>query len=210
MVKGAYPSLLKHKIREACPGKQVFVKNFGVASKTVFPTHGDGYANTTAFASAVDYPAQYAVIMLGTTDAEKKNWRGARTFRRHYVDLVQSFARQHRKVLLVTPPPVFDTTSAVRESGRFNKDLIRYEIRDIIRECSQSLRLPLLDLVNVFDAVDGIHDAREDLDSADPQVSQRADRLIDEYFTNGWFPTPLGNEVIAQAVYDQIATLAVG
>ena len=163
---------LGHKL-----GNNYLVGNFGIGGATVDADSGSGYINETAFTVAKDFQPNIVVIMLGTNDANPTLNESAESFLANYKELVVAFQELDTKpqVWLVEPPPIF------MNSGNLNNTELTQKIIPSIRQLSQQMNLPIIDVNS-------------------PLLEHQ------DYFIDGIHPKVNGARIIAETIYSAIIT----
>jgi lysophospholipase L1-like esterase len=156
-------------------GKDYWVKNFGISSRTMLNKGDYPYMNETAWKDALAFKPDIVVIKLGTNDSKPENWKYGAEFKQDLQqmittlrpDLVQPIKKKGKKktavqpvgprILLCTPIPAF------KPSWNINDSVIVNQIIPIQQEVAKEYNLEVIDLHTLFandgDKVlpDGIH-----------------------------------------------------
>jgi acyl-CoA thioesterase-1 len=124
-------------------GTNYIVGNKGLSGATLL-TNGDlPYFGSTTFAGSQKFSPGVFVIMLGSNDSKPQNWVYGTNFYSNYVNLVGAYTNltSHPRVLLCTPPPVFN-------NGAFaiNPGIVATNISPLIRQLGSDLKLRVIDL----------------------------------------------------------------
>lgn len=182
-----YGSGLPKEIRsEACyPGRlqqllgmHYQVMNYGVSGRTLMENTERAYRDTGYVDMVKLQNPDVIFLMLGTNDSKLGVWDSVQ-YHKEYVALVkelQTIAGQP-DIYLMIPPEAFPGEDGVIVYGIRN-DVIRDEMRDIVRIVAEETGAELIDLY----AVTEDHP---------------------EYFMDGVHPNQQGYEVLADAVYRQ-------
>jgi lysophospholipase L1-like esterase len=135
----SYPAKLQKLL-----GTNYLVQNFGVSGTTVL-TNGDApYRFTSSFIvswARVPYP-DIVVILLGSNDSKPLNWMYGTNFYSDYQNLagIYTNATSHPRVLIGTPPPVFNTGFA-----GINPGIVATNIAPLVRQLGTNMNLQLID-----------------------------------------------------------------
>ncbi len=166
-----YTSMLQDEL-----GENYAVKNFGVDGSAVTIDSIKPYMEQAAFFKALDYKPDVIVIMLGTNDANEKNYENIHDFSRDYESLIEAFRRStsDEQIYLVEPPPVLENGLNITDAN-----LVEGVIPQIAR-VADNLGLPTIN----------IHSA----------ISNSSD-----YFFDGVHPNEDGATIIANAIDEAIS-----
>lgn len=154
-----YPAKLQKLLGEA-----YLVQNFGVNSGTIQKISDKPYWNQTNFQKSTDFLPNIVLLMLGTNDSKKQNWRGASLFKADYQAMIQHYQTHSSNpaLYLMTPPTAYIMKG--NEDLNFNMTLrVMEEIVVLVKELAKSTQLPCLDLNTAtaghpeFFPLDGIH-----------------------------------------------------
>jgi acyl-CoA thioesterase-1 len=135
----SYPAKLQKLL-----GTNYVVQNFGVSGTTVL-TNGDApYRFTSSFIvswARVPYP-DIVVILLGSNDSKPQNWIYGTNFYSDYQALagIYTNASSHPRVLIGTPPPVFNTGFA-----GINPGIVATNIAPLVRQLGTNANLQVID-----------------------------------------------------------------
>ena len=156
-------------------GKDYWVKNFGISSRTMLNKGDYPYMNETAWKDALAFKPDIVVIKLGTNDSKPENWKYGVEYKQDLQqmittlrpDLAQPIKKKSKKksavqnvgprILLCTPIPAF------KPSWNINDSVIVNQIIPIQQEVAKEYNLEVIDLHTLFandgDKVlpDGIH-----------------------------------------------------
>ncbi len=117
------------------------VQNFGVSGATAQKTGDKPYNETKAYEPSVAYKADILVFMLGSNDSKPYNWTDEQTFKRQYLELLDSYLVDNSpEIYLCTVSQVFykdnNQTSGVStyDIQRDKVDIINKVIREVAVE----------------------------------------------------------------------------
>jgi lysophospholipase L1-like esterase/pimeloyl-ACP methyl ester carboxylesterase len=129
----SYPSQL-----QAMLGEKWEVKNFGVPARTLLKKGIHPYWIEKAFADAQDYNPDIVIILLGTNDADPKNWIHQDEFSSDYRKMVETFQALPSKprVFVCRPTPTPDQAADAT---------IKIEIQKI-NALAQEMKLDVIDM----------------------------------------------------------------
>ena len=93
-------------IRQMLGTKEYQVGNFGVEGVTVQKKGNIPYVNETVYEKSLKYDADIVVMILGTNDSKKVNWKNTESFEKDYRELTENYEKlpQTPKLILATPP----------------------------------------------------------------------------------------------------------
>lgn len=134
----SYPARLQQLI-----GTNYIVGNKGYSGSTLL-TNGDlPYFGSATYNGSLKFsPAAY-VIMLGSNDSKPQNWVYGTNFYSNYVDLIGVYSNlaSHPRILICTPPPVFNNGAYA-----INPGIVATNISPIIRQLGSDLGLQVIDM----------------------------------------------------------------
>ena len=155
-----YPAQLQQLL-----GKDYWVKNFGVSSRTQLNKGDYPYMNEQAWKDALAFKPDVVIIKLGTNDSKPENWQYGADFKKDLQqmittlrpDLVQQPATKKKskkqktvpqnvspKIFLCTPIPAFKPT------WNINDAVITNEIIPIQQEVAKEYGLQVIDLHTLY------------------------------------------------------------
>jgi sialate O-acetylesterase len=142
-------------------GPSAEVRNFGVNGATALKHGTRPYADQQAYRDALAFKPQFAVIMLGTNDTNKKSWSDYHDdFTSDYLAIINdlSVANPDAQFWLCTPPPLFRDRGAAWDTDAILKEQIVPKINEIARR----KKCNLIDGYTLFadksaDFADGVH-----------------------------------------------------
>ena len=183
-----YPAMLQKKL-----GKDYWVKNFGVCSRTMLNKGDWPYMNEMAWQDALAFKPDVVVIKLGTNDSKPENWQYGSEFRQDLEQMITTLrpdlaqpakkAKKAKKaaiveakprILLCTPIPAFKSTWNIGDS------VITNAIIPIQQEVAKKYGLQVVDLHTLY-ANDG-------------------DKMLDD----GIHPDPKGAARLADIIADAL------
>jgi acyl-CoA thioesterase-1 len=119
------------------------VRNFGVSGATLLKDGNKPYRDESAFAAALAFEPDVAVIELGTNDSKPVNWDAhSASFVEDYLALIEQFREldSHPRIWICLPVPAYDMRWDIRN------DVIVNEIMPMIREVADRADVPLIDM----------------------------------------------------------------
>jgi acyl-CoA thioesterase I len=145
----ATPSVQSYPARlQQLMGTNYDVGNFGVSGTTLL-TNGDmPYVDqNSTFVGSQRFGPVAIVIMLGSNDSKPQNWVYGTNFYSNYVNLIAVYTNlpSHPRVLICTPPPVFNNGTA-----NINPGIVATNISPIIRELGTNLNLQVIDFQSLL------------------------------------------------------------
>lgn len=159
-------------------GESRQVLNYGISAATLYKG-GDHPYKEEFLEAAIKVQGEVYLIMLGTNDSKPYNWN-REGYERALLELVNCLRKNvpQAKVLLMTPPRAFPTKNG-KIAFDISNDRIHDEISPILRQTAEKEGLGLVDLYALTDN-------------------------HPEYFDDGVHPNRLGNEAIAQCIFDAL------
>lgn len=147
------------------------VHNFGLAGRSLQSTADYPYFKEKNAQLSLYLAASFVVIMIGSNDSRDPYWNRER-FEAEYRQMVASYQALPSQPELILVVPPFVPTS------RFGLDneKIRVDLQEIIPRIATDYKTKL---VNLYPLTEG----------------------QDSYYSDGLHLTPLGNQVVAQAIY---------
>lgn len=154
-----YPAKLQKLL-----GEKYLVRNFGVNSGTMQKVSDKPYWEQTNFKKSTDFLPNIVILMLGTNDSKRHNWRGASLFKSDYRDMLRHYQSltSAPKLYLMTPPTAYIVKR--NKDLNFNMTLdVMEEITCLIKEIAKAEHLPCIDLHAAtaghpeYFPLDGIH-----------------------------------------------------
>ena len=152
------------RLQQMLGTKEYQVGNFGVEGVTVQKKGNVPYVNDPVYEKSLKYDADIIVMLLGTNDSKKVNWKNAESFAKNYRELVEKYEKlsQTPKLILATPPKVFPPSPEWNEDTLMSDAVLKEEC-EIIKKIGKEKKIPVLDLYTLtenhpqwFNA-DGIH-----------------------------------------------------
>lgn len=134
----SYPARLQRLL-----GTNYVVKNYGVSGRTLLKQGDFPYWKEAFFKQSHDFYPDIVIIQLGTNDSKPQNWRYSTNFVADYEELIAGYSilTNAPQVYLCTPCPVYASGAYDIRPG-----VIATNIVPMVRELSQRLSLPLIDL----------------------------------------------------------------
>ena len=142
-----YVSLLKAKVKEDFPDKEIYIRNRGIngeSSRAGLKRIDD---------ELISYRPSLTIMLFGSNDCAYNSWYhvGLEEFRHNYDIIIQKIIAIGSKIILLTPTPVIEDNEMPFID---NSELDKY--CEIIKEMSEKYKLPLIDMNKVFsDASNG-------------------------------------------------------
>lgn len=159
-------------------GDDFQVLNYGISGATLLRSGNQPYKQDFLDV-AIQANAELYLIMLGTNDSKPYNWKGEQ-FERELLAWIETIRTEdsHRDVVLMMPPKAFPIKKG-KVAFDISNDTISGELYQIILRVAEREKVPLIDLYA--------------LTSEHP-----------EFFGDGVHPNTLGNQVIAQHIYEKL------
>lgn len=177
--KQSFPALLEKKTNFVYQ----FV-NYGLPGRCLMKETSDPFSNDEYYETSLKINAETYLILLGTNDAVSFNWNiegneSGELFKKDLEEFVLSYLnlKHHPKVVLMTPPDAIYSDDK-EELIILQNNLEKY-VRPIIKEVAQKYHLLCIDLY--------------------PLTKDKK-----EYFDDGIHPNLLGNELIAELIYQEL------
>lgn len=159
----AYPAQLAARL-----GPSHEVRNFGVGGATLIRDGDRPYTKTKAFADALAWRPEVAIVQLGTNDTvegKRGNWSKRSSLAASAEEIVDRLRKANVdvEVLLVAPSPIFAKKRGLSEARRKNLEERAPRLREIARVLKtvafeKSVRFVTLDRVlRARDVTDGVH-----------------------------------------------------
>ncbi len=175
--KNNYPNVLQNLL-----GEEYNVQNFGVSGATAQNTGDKPYSETKSYVPSIEYKADILVFMLGSNDSKPYNWTDAESFKKQYIELLNSYLTEKSpKVYLCTVSEVFYTDEN-QTSGSSTYDIQRdkvNEINNVIREVAEENGYSLIDIYSIT-------------------------KEHPEWYKDNIHPEAVGANAIAQEIYNNI------
>ena len=136
-----YPAQLQQML-----GKDYWVKNFGVSSRTMLNKGDYPYMNEMAWRDALAFKPDIVIIKLGTNDSKPENWQYGSEFKKdlkQMIDVLRS-ADNKPKIFLCTPIPAFKSTWNISD------EVIVNNIIPIQKQVAKEYKLEVIDLHTLF------------------------------------------------------------
>lgn len=135
------------RLQQMLGTKEYQVGNFGVEGVTVQKKGNIPYVNETVYEKSLKYDADIVVMILGTNDSKKVNWKNTESFEKDYRELTENYEKlpQTPKLILATPPKVFEASAEWNEDTLMSDAVIQEECK-IIKKIGEEKKIPVLDL----------------------------------------------------------------
>lgn len=169
---------LENRVGDAYPsilleklGSNYQVSNFGMSGRSLLSTTEYPYLQEKNAKLSLESESDIVIIMIGSNDSRPAFWNREQ-FIKEYRELVALYiAMSSQPDVLLVVPPYVPTS-------RFglNNAVVRDDLQEIIPQVAKEFKLPY---VNLYPVTEG--------------------HL--EYYSDGLHLTPLGNRVIAEAIY---------
>ena len=175
----------KHQTWEFCLesklGEEWQVLNYGISGRTLLSDGDYPYVHEKQYAASKGVCADKYIIMLGTNDSKPYNWKKD-AYYEELVQFVEEYVslENHPAVILMTPPSCYVDPKLGRIGFDIDGNLVASDIRSFVLEIGEKLGLKVIDL-HSFTA------------------------NHEEWFVDGVHPNQLGNEKIAEFIYESIA-----
>lgn len=100
----SYPAVLQKLL-----GDGYEVRNFGANSATVQEQANRPYLEKKIFQESLSWEPEIVVVMMGTNDAKKQNWKGAEAYLAAMEKLISCYQAlsSNPKIYVLTPPKAF-------------------------------------------------------------------------------------------------------
>lgn len=138
------------------------VLNYGISGATLLSQGDQPYASDF-WEAAKDQKAQTYILMLGTNDSKPQNWNAEAYAGQLDERVLELKGVAANTVYLMAPPPAFKQNETDQYAVYdIDGDVIRDEIRDIVRECAERNGIGFIDLYALMDGHpehmdDGVH-----------------------------------------------------
>ncbi|MDR3225330.1 MAG: InlB B-repeat-containing protein [Clostridiales Family XIII bacterium] len=152
--KTCYPAQLQELL-----GETYLVKNFGIKGTTIGRPSSAPYTDTSQFADAIDFKPDIVIILMGTNDAQPRNWKDSAQFESDYHDIFTFFSLlpSTAKVYTASLPDIIGGPGA-----GFNLTALS-EINGVISAYNTAQGIPIIDVASAiagnqyYYQGDGIH-----------------------------------------------------
>lgn len=135
-----YPAQLQQLL-----GKDYWVKNFGVSSRTMLNKGDYPYMNEMAWKDALAFKPDIVIIKLGTNDSKPENWQYGAEFKQDLQQMITTLRKNNNpKIFLCTPIPAFKPTWNISDSVIVNI------IIPIQQDVAKKNKLQVIDLHTLF------------------------------------------------------------
>lgn len=150
------------------------VSNYGLSGRSLQSTADFPYFNEKNAQLSLESEADIVIIMIGSNDSRGPYWNRER-FIREYREMAEQY------MALSSQPDVYLVIPPYVPTSRFglNNQIIEDELQKIIPAIGNELGLPVINLYTVTEG-----------------------HL--EYYSDGLHLTPLGNQVIAEEIYQHL------
>ena len=145
--KNNYPVVFQNLL-----GEEYLVNNYGVSCATVQKTGDFPYLQTKSYKPSIVFNADILVFMLGSNDTKPYNWTDKETFKKEYLELLNSYLGDNNpKVYLCTVSRVFykDPEQTTGESTYFVQENIIKIVNEVVREIAEEYEYNLIDIYSV-------------------------------------------------------------
>ena len=172
---------LENRREEAYPsilldllGSHYQVSNYGMSGRSLLSTSDYPYLQEKNAQASLQSDADIVIIMIGSNDSRAAYWNKEQ-FIKEYRDLVKGYIK------LPSQPDVFIVAPPYVPTSRFglNNEVIRDEIQQIVEDVATELGVHF---INLYPITEG----------------------HPEYYSDGLHLTPLGNRVIAKAIFSAL------
>jgi lysophospholipase L1-like esterase len=145
--KNNYPVVLQNLL-----GDGYLVNNYGVSCATIQKSGDFPYSKTKSYKPGLEFDADILVFMLGSNDTKPYNWTDKTTFKKEYIELLNSYlADNSPEVYLCTVSRVFykDPEQTSGQSTYFvQEDLIKI-VNEVVVEVANEYGYNLIDIYSV-------------------------------------------------------------
>ncbi len=138
----SYPAQLQKLL-----GDGFEVKNFGVSGRTMISNSPSAWINTQQYKDALAFEPDVVLLMLGTNDSKREEFKQKQNFDHDYGGAAQRLIRDFRNlpskptVWLMNPVPAF-----IREGHSINGAFIEDEVLPQIKKAARLTQTPVIDL----------------------------------------------------------------
>ena len=155
-------------------GSHYQVANYGMSGRSLLSTSDYPYLKEKNAQQSLESDADIVIIMIGSNDSRAAYWNKEQ-FIKEYRDLVKGYIK------LPSQPDVFIVAPPYVPTSRFglNNEVIRDEIQQIVEDVAAELGVHF---INLYPVTEG----------------------HPEYYSDGLHLTPLGNRVIAKAIFSAL------
>ena len=155
-------------------GSHYQVANYGLSGRSLLSTSDYPYLKEKNAQQSLESDADIVIIMIGSNDSRTAYWNKEQ-FIKEYRDLVKGYIK------LPSQPDVFIVAPPYVPTSRFglNNEVIRDEIQQIVEDVATELGVHF---INLYPITEG----------------------HPEYYSDGLHLTPLGNRVIAKAIFSAL------
>ena len=158
-------------------GTDYDVRNFGVSGSTVLLNSDMPYMDQAAYQTSKAFQPSIVIIMLGTNDARVNTFDSIDTFLNDYRKLISGYQRlqSNPRILLVTPPPIFDNELY----PYLDNTNLKQGVIPLIKQVANELDLPTIDVNMALGSYpeffgDGVHPSSEGAMLIASEISQIA------------------------------------
>lgn len=159
----SYPAQLAARL-----GGSYEVRNYGVGSATLLFNGDKPYRKQPQFQAAVDFDPDIVLLWLGANDtcgAPRNNWEHSASFLSDARNLLQSFRRPNRRVIVALPAPFLPDTPGLKPERKADLEARSPRLEQLRiwwREAAQAEGMEILDLANTLTpdkelVSDGVH-----------------------------------------------------
>lgn len=108
----SYPAVLQKLL-----GDDYEVRNFGANSATVQEHANRPYMAKKIFQESLSWEPEIVVVMMGTNDSKKQNWKGADAYLAAMEKLISCYQALHSspKIYVLTPPKAFSSYMGISD-----------------------------------------------------------------------------------------------
>lgn len=176
----SYPAVLNNLL-----GDSYQTLNYGLSGRTLLSEGDRPYDKETFYPISHDVNADIYIIMLGTNDSKEHNWSKAglsgSIYKEELKDFILSYESldSHPTLYLMKPPKAFPVESTNKSAYDIDDTVIANYICPIISEIGEELDINVLDLYSLT-------------------------KDHSDYFMDGVHPNELGNQIIANYIYQNI------
>ena len=140
--QNCYPAQLERML-----GNQYSVRNFGVNGHTLQKKADKPYWGHKYFKASSEFEPDIVLVMLGTNDATKHNWKGIDAYTADYRALLEHYLSLpcHPVVYAMTPPTEFWTRNHIRVFDRPENQRVS-KMAESIKGLSEVMPVGVIDI----------------------------------------------------------------
>lgn len=157
-------------------GSDFTVKSFTASGAAVQQDVKGSFRKTEAYKRSVEYQPGIAVIMLGTNDSNKANWKNAEQYKKDLISLIEEYKKLESKPMLYlcTTPYIFDELAP--------GSLSNSRVKEIVQAQKEAAKQTGIQLIDTYKFLEGKR----------------------EYYFNGVYLNDKGYPAMAEFIADKI------